>query len=112
MSATVWNIIVWVAPGWLFYFCVIEAPAAFKAQTERWFGWRVPWDTFSRFIWDAQARWDFLAVAVAALFGILFSHLLRGRSIEEGDRPSARQQIVDAKVRRAQAVLDKHGEQA
>lgn len=71
-----------------------------------------PWDTFSRFAWDAQARWDFLSVAVAALFGILASHLLRLRGIEEGDRLPAREQVARARLERARAVVAAHEERA
>jgi hypothetical protein len=80
-------------------FCALEGPAAF---------WRnCPWDTFSRSIWDAQAKWDFLTVIVAALFGILASHLLRFKGIQEGDRKAPiKVQIQQAKVRRAQAILE------
>jgi hypothetical protein len=77
LSQFVLNALVW-AGCWLGLFCVLEGLAAF------WPG--CPWDTFSRFIWDAQARWDFLTVPVVAILAILASHLVRLRGIQEGER--------------------------
>jgi len=93
------NFTVW-AVGWLGMFCALEGPAAFWP--------RCPWDTFSRFVWDAQARWDFLTVAVVAIIGILASHLIRFRGIEEGDRKTVKQAVVEAKIIHAHKVLAKH----
>ena len=75
MTAAVWI-------GWLVLFCILEGLAAFWPNC--------PWDTFSRFIWNAQARWDFLTVPVVAILAILASHLIRFRGIEEGDRKEPR----------------------
>lgn len=106
MSVSWWNVIVWLIPGWLFIFCVLEAPAAFKNFTEKHFGWRVPWDTFSRFSWDAQARFEILTVGVVALLAILASHLIRLKGIQEGDGP-IKKQIQHARVKRAKAIIAK-----
>jgi hypothetical protein len=72
------NLLVWII-GWLGLFCVLESLAV-------WWS-RCPWDTFSRTIWNAQTRWDFLTVPIVAILAILASHLIRRQGIEEGDEP-------------------------
>lgn len=74
MSREHYGWVIWV--GWLALFCGLESAAVWL---------RAPWPTFSRTVWDAQARWDFLTVPVVAILAILASHLVRRRGIEEGD---------------------------
>jgi hypothetical protein len=69
-----------------------------------------PWDTFSRFTWDIQARWDFATVIVVAVLGILASHLIRFKSIREGDRLPVKEQIRRRKVAHAHHVIAKNTE--
>jgi hypothetical protein len=76
VSHTTTSWIVWMS--WLGLFCVLEGLAVW------WAG--CPWDTFSRTIWNAQARWDFLTVPIVAILAILASHLIRRQGIEEGDK--------------------------
>jgi hypothetical protein len=81
MSTGWWNLLVW-AVYWLGSFCVLEGLAVFGRRV----GVAVPWTTFSRAVWDAQASWEFLTVPVVAILAILASHLIRLGNIQEGDR--------------------------
>lgn len=71
------NLLVW-AGLWLGLFCVLEALAVW------WPG--CPWDTFSRFIWDAQTIWKPLTIGIVFVLGILLAHLPRYKNVAEGDR--------------------------
>jgi hypothetical protein len=82
MSAGWWNLTVW--GGWLALFCVLELLGVFS---------RAPWTSFSRAVWDAQARWEFLTIPVVAILAILASHLIRLKGIQEGDGLPVREQI-------------------
>ena len=79
MTREHWGWLIWL--GWLLTFCLLESAAVWL---------HAPWPTFSRFIWGAQARWDFLTVPVVAVLAILASHLIRFKGIEEGDQGGRR----------------------
>lgn len=70
------NYIVWGL--WLGLFCVLEALAVF------WPG--CPWATFSRTVWNLQAKYG-AAVTLGVLFvlSVLLAHLPRYSNIAEGD---------------------------
>jgi hypothetical protein len=92
VSRTTTSWLVWIL-GWLGAFCLIEGLAVF---------WKnCPWNTFSRTVWDAQTRWDFLTVPIVAVLAILASHLVRLRGIQEGDvnvRPTVRRRPDEAPI--------------
>lgn len=98
-----WNLVVW-AGYWLGSFLVLEGLATFKTYTLRWFGFAVPWDTFSRFVWDAQT-WRYVGTAVTLLvlfvLSTLIGHLVRFRNITEADR------ILERHDKRLQKQQDK-----
>lgn len=101
---TPWNVGIWGAL-WLGLFTILETLAAFKRYTESAWGWAVPWDTFSRFCWDLQIRFEWVTLGVIFLLGVLASHLIRLASVQEGDRRPIRHQVAERRIARATKVL-------
>ena len=84
-----WDVGIW-GIWWLgINFLILEGLAAFKHLTQRWFGWQVPWDTFSRSVWDVQTVKIIGTVAslgVIFVLSVLAEHLIRQKNISEGDK--------------------------
>lgn len=92
---TPWNIAIWTS--WLAGFCIREALAVW------WKG--CPWDTFSRFVWDLQVKFEFATVGVVFLVAILGSHLIRFRGVQEGDRLPVKEQLRRRRVVHAHRLI-------
>ncbi len=89
MNRVLWDGVIWGAV-WLGQFCIYEGLAAGKTLTARYLGFAVPWDTFSRAVWDAQTvRYIGTVVSLGGLFvlSVLLQHLIRPQNVSEGDRP-------------------------
>jgi hypothetical protein len=69
------SLIVWGC--WLTLFCILEGLAALGV---------VPWDTFSRTVWNLQTRYGApVTLGVLFVLSVLLAHLVRYRNLSEGD---------------------------
>ena len=74
---------------WLGQFCIYESLAAAKTYTQKYLGFAVPWDTFSRAFWDVQTvRYLGTVITLGGLFvlSVLITHLIRFKNLSEGDK--------------------------
>jgi uncharacterized membrane protein len=67
--------IVWAV--WFALFATLELISVF------WAG--CPWRTLSRTVWNLQQNHEWLTVPLIAGLAVLSVHLIRGRSVQEGD---------------------------
>lgn len=69
------NYIVW--GSWGAIFLALELPAVFGL---------VPWNSLSRTVWNLQVHHEWLTLPLIGGLAILAVHLVRGKSVQEGDK--------------------------